>query len=392
MYLTKEQEKILRGEYGWAAAKALELIIRVGDALGAEELVEIKHAHVSGVSYSNVGRYGLEFVLDFYEKGGRAKVYTTINPGCIDYSGLSRIIDNRYAEEQRKIDEALIGMGFKPVFTCIPYYYRPPTIGEHLAWGESSAVIYANSFFGAYTNREGGPIALAASIVGYTYKAGLHLDANRVAKVKVEVPVQLLHLPAGALGLCIGEFINEAPYVTGFEKVDIGEVKALLASMASAGSHAFAVLEGITPRNTYSLELEDKITVEKDVLEKYLGDDVSGRDEVLGYIGCPHTHPAELLAVVRLLRKYSCPKKGKLLVTIPREYMFKFRSIVYELKARGVDVATGTCPVVSRLRDKFDVVVTNSGKAAFYIKRVHGIKVRLAKLEEVVRYVYKGRS
>ncbi|MEM0246719.1 MAG: aconitase X catalytic domain-containing protein [Desulfurococcaceae archaeon] len=387
MYLTEEQERILQGKYGWAAAKALELIVKVGDAVGAQELVEIKHAHVSGISYSNIGKYGLEFIRDFYGKGGRAKVYTTINPGCLDYSGLSRIVENRYVEEQRKIDEALIGMGFKPVLTCIPYYYRPPTAGEHLAWGESSAVIYANSFFGAYTNREGGPVALAASIVGYTYKAGLHLDENRVARVKVEVPVKLLHLPAGALGLWIGEFVNEVPYVVGLKNIDTSELKALLASMASTGSHALAVLEGITPRNTYRLELEDRVTVEEDLLENYLGDDLSGDDKVLGYIGCPHVHPVELLVVIKLLGKYGRPKRGKLLVTVPREYVSKFRGIIYELKARGVDVAAGTCPVVSRLRERFDAVVTNSGKAAFYIKKVYGVKVRLAKLEGVVKYV-----
>ncbi|MEM4661955.1 MAG: aconitase X, partial [Desulfurococcaceae archaeon] len=125
----------------------------------------------------------------------------------------------------------------------------------------------------------------------------------------------------------------------------------------------------------------------EDLLENYLGDDLSGDDKVLGYIGCPHVHPVELLVVIKLLGKYGRPKRGKLLVTVPREYVSKFRGIIYELKARGVDVAAGTCPVVSRLRERFDAVVTNSGKAAFYIKKVYGVKVRLAKLEGVVKYV-----
>jgi predicted aconitase len=53
--------------------------------------------------------------------------------------------------------------------TCTPYQiYQGPTSlagrGDHLAWGESSAIFYANSVIGARTNREGGPSALAAAL------------------------------------------------------------------------------------------------------------------------------------------------------------------------------------------------------------------------------------
>lgn len=69
MHLTSEQEKMLKGEYGWAVAKAMEIIVRVGEAIGAESLVEIKHAHVSGISFSNIGKYGLEFIEAFSSAG-----------------------------------------------------------------------------------------------------------------------------------------------------------------------------------------------------------------------------------------------------------------------------------------------------------------------------------
>ncbi len=329
MHLTREQERMLNGEYGWAAAKALELIVKVGEVLGAEELVEIKHAHVSGVSYSNIGKYGLEFILDFYRRGGKARVYTTINPGCVDYSGLSSIIDNVYRDAQSAIDEALIGMGFKPVFTCIPHYYRPPSPGEHLAWGESSAVIFANSIFGAYTNREGGPVALAASITGYTYKAGLHLVENRVGRVIVEVSATAREAPIGALGLWIGENVKATPILRGLERLGLEELKSLLASMAASGSHALAIIEGVTPTETYRVEVVDKVFVERGDLEDYLGDDIAQSETVLGYIGCPHLHPQELLHILRLVRKYGRVKRGRLLVTIPPEYVEKFRPMIY---------------------------------------------------------------
>lgn len=388
MYLNSEQEKMLRGEQGWAVAKAMEILVKIGDALGALELVKITHAHVSGVSYSSIGKYGLEFILDFYARGGKAKVYTTINPGCIDYSGFSSVIDGRYLREQYEIDNALIGMGFKPVFTCIPYYYRPPLPGEHLAWGESSAVIYANSIYGAYTNREGGPVALASSITGYIYRAGLHLPENRVARVQINVSINTRDLPMGALGLWIGENVKEIPYIEGLRGIDHSDLKILLASMAASGNHALAVLDGITPLSTFSLDVREKMTIEKSDLDKYIGDEPQKNDRVLGYIGCPHLHPEELVKVMRLLRGYSRPRNGKLLITVPPEYVYKFKSVINWLRSRGVDVATGTCPVVSKFRDKYDVVVSNSGKALFYLKKIHSVKVRLAKLEEVIKFVY----
>jgi len=384
MHLTLEQEKMLRGDYGWAIAKAMGIIVRVGEALGAEELVRVRHAHVSGISYSTIGKYGLEFLRELALRGGKARVFTTVNPGCIDYSGLSKIIDNSLVEYQKLIDESLEKMKFKLVYTCIPYFYRPPLPGEHIAWGESSAVIFANSIYGGFTNREGGPVALAASLTGYTYKAGLHLLENRVGRVEVRVSASLLKVPISAIGLWIGENIKAIPCIRGMHSVLLDEVKNMLASMAASGNHALAVIYGVTPRGTFRVDLEERVEVENSILENYTGGEYSG-SSILGYVGCPHSSPRELVEIWRLVRKYGRIRRGKLLVTIPVEFTELYRNIVLELKARGVDVATGTCPVVSRFKEKFDYVLTNSGKAFFYIERIHRIKVKLAGVEEIVR-------
>ncbi|MCC6033959.1 MAG: aconitase X catalytic domain-containing protein [Desulfurococcaceae archaeon] len=387
MYLTVEQEKMLRGDYGWAIAKAMEIIVRVGEALGAEELVKVEHVHVSGISYSTIGKYGLEFIRELALRAGKANVFTTVNPGCIDYSGLSRIIDNSLAGYQKLIDESLEKMRFKLVYTCIPYFYRPPLPGEHLAWGESSAVIFANSIYGGFTNREGSPVALAASLTGYTYKAGLHLLENRIGRVEVKMPAPLLKVPIGAIGLWIGENIKAIPYIRGLCNISLDEVKNILASMAASGNHALAVIEGITPRGTFKIELEEQVEVENNVLEDYIGGEYSG-DSILGYIGCPHSSPRELLEIWRLMRKYGRIRRGKMLVTIPVEFTKLYRGIILELKARGVDIATGTCPVVSKFREKFDYILTNSGKALFYLERIHRVKVKLARVEEIVKELF----
>ncbi|ADG91424.1 aconitase X catalytic domain-containing protein [Thermosphaera aggregans] len=387
MYLTPFQERMLKGEFGWVYAKALEIIVKVGEALGSDRLVEISHAHVSGVSYSNIGEPGLDFLRDFYREMPRFRVYTTINPGCVDYGMLSQVIDNKYLGKQALIDEALVGMGAKPVFTCIPYYHRPPLPGEHLAWGESSAVIFANSYFGAMTNREGGPLALASALTGFTYYHGLHELENRVARVLIKISPLIYNKPLSLAGLWIGENVRKVPMLEIKEK-PLYEIKALLAAMAASGSHALAVLDGITPKGTYKTSIEETITLEFSDVEKYIGETPGTSETVLGYVGCPHTHPEELVILRRLLEKYREPKRGRLLVTMPPEIASTYSSIVRLLLSRKVDIALGTCPVVSVLRKKYDLMLTNSGKAFFYMRKIHGLKVGIASLKEIVESIY----
>ncbi|MFZ8791663.1 MAG: aconitase X catalytic domain-containing protein [Thermosphaera aggregans] len=387
MYLTPFQERMLKGEFGWVYAKALEIIVKVGEALGSERLVEISHAHVSGVSYSNIGEPGLDFLRDFYREMPRFRVYTTINPGCVDYGMLSEVIDNKYLGKQALIDEALVGMGAKPVFTCIPYYHRPPLPGEHLAWGESGAVIFANSYFGAMTNREGGPLALASALTGFTYHHGLHELENRVARVLIKISPPIHNKPLSLAGLWIGENVRKVPMLEIKEK-PLYEIKALLAAMAASGSHALAVLDGITPKGTYMTGIEETITLEFSDVEKYIGETPGRGETVLGYVGCPHTHPEELFILRRLLERYREPKRGRLLVTMPPEIASTYSSIVRLLLSRKVDIALGTCPVVSVLRKKYDLMLTNSGKAFFYMRKIHGLKVGIASLKEIVESIY----
>jgi len=387
MYLTPFQERMLKGEFGWVYTKALEIIVKVGEALGSDRLVEISHAHVSGVSYSNIGEPGLDFLRDFYREMPRFRVYTTINPGCVDYGMLSEVIDNKYLGKQALIDEALVGMGAKPVFTCIPYYHRPPLPGEHLAWGESSAVIFANSYFGAMTNREGGPLALASALTGFTYYHGLHELENRIARVLIKISPLIYNKPLSLAGLWIGENVRKVPVLEIKEK-PLYEIKALLAAMAASGSHALAVLDGITPKGTYMTSIEETITLEFSDVEKYIGETPGKGETVLGYVGCPHTHPEELVTLRRLLEKYSEPKRGRLLVTMPPEIASTYSSVVRLLLSRKVDIALGTCPVVSVLRKKYDLMLTNSGKAFFYMRKIHGLKVGIASLKEIVESIY----
>jgi len=59
MFLTKEEEKILEGND--SKAKCMELLVALGEIFGAEKLIPIKSAHISGISYQNIGEEGLDW-------------------------------------------------------------------------------------------------------------------------------------------------------------------------------------------------------------------------------------------------------------------------------------------------------------------------------------------
>ena len=154
MYLTKEEEKMLNGEYGEATRKAMEILVALGDIFGADRLIEVSSVQVAGVSYDNIGDAGLEF-LNELAKDGKVKVTTTLNPAGMDIENWKSLgISEEFAEKQIQVIEAFKKLGIIPTCTCVPYLIgNLPRFGEHIAWSESSAVAFANSVIGARTNR-----------------------------------------------------------------------------------------------------------------------------------------------------------------------------------------------------------------------------------------------
>jgi len=392
VYLTREEEKMLEGEYGEAAAKALRLIVRVGEALGAERLIKISHAHVSGISYDNIGEAGLTFIRDLYEGGGRASVFSTYNPAGVEAWG-SRVIpvEPAFWRKQIEIIETLEAMGFQRSMTCIPYQLRRPNLGEHLAWGESSAVAIANTLYGARTNREGGPIALAAAITGRTYYWGLHLSENRKPSVVVELrgAPPLGELEAGILGYIVGESLEGKIAYIDAKMATVRSVQALCAAAAAAGSTAMCIVRGFSPEDEGPpVAAEDKITLSiKDIEAKRRDISSANLDEVeIFFTGCPHHDLDKIKDILRLLNIQGIKRLEKpIWVAVPGVYSSRLRDLAEKLAQRNVLLLPGTCLVVTRLGRLVKAVATDSVKTAFYLPRRHNVGVALASLKSFVR-------
>lgn len=382
MYLTKEEELILAGEYGYAFQKAMEILVALGEIYGADRLIPVKSAQVAGVSYKNLGKAGIQFLRDFVEAGAKVSVYTTLNPAGIG--------DDEFMEKQAEVLGLYRRMGIEITSTCTPYYgANLPKFGDHIAWSESSAVSFANSVIGARTNREGGPSSLAAAIAGKTPNYGLHIDENRKATVLVEVQTEVKSfLEYSLLGYHLGRTLgSDVPYITGIKPEKLEYLKELGASMAATGSIALYHVDGETPeyRNAVVDRLE-KISVERRDLDGILERFSPGWDEIdLILIGCPHASLQEVKEIAELLRMRGKPLKTPLYITAGRAVKALADSLGYTeiIERYNGRILPDSCLVVSPIKEWFRGIATNSGKSAFYFASF-GFEVRLDDAEKLI--------
>jgi predicted aconitase len=382
MELEPGDKRILAGEYGETRQKMLEILVALGKVFGAERLVSVQSVQVSGASYKTIGKYGLEWLEQL---DARAVVPAVLNPIGMPRGRWQEMgVDPVFAEKQNAVIAAYERLGIRLECTCTPYYLISPRCGDHLAWSESSAVSYANSVIGARTNREGGPAALAAAIIGKTPCYGLHLAANRTPQLVVDVAtggrdLSIAHY--GALGYLAGKRVgNRIPYFRNIRPNADG-LKALGAAMAATGAVALYHVEGVTPEAS-------RLRFDTSGLET-IGVDMREIEEVFSQVtvdavavGCPHCSPDELKTTALLL-------SGKK-VKIPF-YVFAAQAVieankdtVASIEKSGARVYADTCMVVSPVMERYPAIMVNSGKALAYVPDMCGAVVRMGTLEECV--------
>ena len=396
MYLTKNEERMLGGEEGYAVKKSMEILVTLGNIYGAEKLVKIGSVQVAGVSYHNLGDAGLEF-LNELAKDGKVKVLTTLNPAGMDLENWRNLgIDKAFAQKQNQVIDAFNKMGIIISCTCTPYLIgNLPRYREHIAWSESSAVTFANSVIGAKTNREGGPSALAAAFVGKTPCYGLHLDENRVPDTHVEVTAELSTFSDwGALGYCIGKQAqSKIPYITGINDVSLDELKSFCASVVTFGSKPLFYMKGITPASERQQPPKEKIVIDDlDIREAYeaINDDVEDIDFVC--IGCPHASIKEIAQIANLLedKRISTNTEFWVATSRPMKQLADKRGYTQVIEDAGGKFACDTCMAVAPLKGRFRTVATTSAKGCYY-SRHNKMLTKMGSLKECVQAGVSGK-
>ncbi len=379
MFLSPEEEAILAGEGGATRQQLMEILVAMGKVFEAEKMVPVRSAQVSGASYKTIGRWGLEWLSSL---DARATVPAILNPVGMDRIRWREMeIDPEFAKKQLEVIAAYERLGIRLECTCTPYYLTISEYGDHLAWSESSAVAYANSVIGARTNREGGPSALAAAILGRTPAYGLHLVENRVPQIHIAVtdaPKNPDESWYGALGYLAGKIVgNRIPIFSGIRPTR-DQLKNLGAAMAATGAVALYHVQDITPEArifSYDTKSLEQVTISANEVAAVYQE--AEPDAVA--IGCPHCSEDELIRIAELLQ--GCTVKKPLYIFAARDVINRSTQAVRSIEKSGAGVYADTCMVVSPALERYKTVMVSSGKALAYVPNMCGGEAVIGTLE-----------
>jgi predicted aconitase len=403
--LTDADRGMLAGEMGEARQIALDLLVMIGDLNGAKHLLDISGAHIDACLYHGVA--GLDFALTLARGGGEVVVPTTLNVASLDllhpdlYRGSPET-----ARLAKQLMEAYLAMGCSATWTCAPYQLPArPGLGDQIAWGESNAIVFANSVLGARTERYGDFVDIACALTGRAPEVGLHTDQGRLATVVVKLAVDDRYLDDEIFYPVLGHLLGRAlgtdvAVIEGLDgRADEDRLKALGAAAASSGAVAMFHAVGVTP------EAPDLVTAlggrkPHRVMEVTIDDlrlaraSLSAGAGPLGAVsvGTPHFSREEL-------RRLAGEVSGK--VTAVPFYVSTGRDVLEtlrpddglaEIEAFGATLVTDTCTYITPIMGDIEgLVLTNSGKWAFYAPGNLGVDVGLADIESCVASAVAGR-
>jgi predicted aconitase len=406
LHLSSEEQAMLDGAEGPGVKRAMEIVVALARIYGAADLAPVVHAQIAGVSYKNLGDAGVQFLSAWADEGARVRVPATLNPmGMAREKWQQWGVAPDFAAPQLSVIDAFAKMGVTPTMSCTPYLFREhaPKRADALAWAESSAVAFANSVIGARSNREGGPSAIAAAVVGRTARYGYHLDENRRANFVVEVrcPVRSV-ADFGALSYAVGKVVGAGvpwfadlgaslPPLPG--DLTLGgpagdRLKTLGAGLAAYGAVALYHVAGYTPEARdlgealIRPDAQRLVIASLDAAYRVMDADPDLRQIDLVTVGCPHASLTEIAQVAEYL-------VGKTLATrlwvttgeITRQAAAE-QGYVQVIEAAGGEVVADTCAVVAPMR-MLDVrsMATNAGKMACYAPMHSGVRMRFGDLE-----------
>jgi len=399
MHLTKEEERILHGEFGEGTQRALELLVAIGDAYDAEKMVPISRAHAA-----SSGQEGDLYFVELLANGGaRCKVPTSTNPVYdIEYFHNLFEVPKDEAEVARRVMEAYKRVGAILSWSCIPYMAENiPLYGETVAFSESSATPYVNSVIGARTNREAAQSALAAGVIGETPKYGLHIKENRKGMCLVKVEATLKdEFDYTLLGYYVGKRIGYGiPVLTGISRhPNTEELINFCAMSNTSGAISMFYMPGFTVEASTVEEAfqgdtpEDKIRVTDHELKQVYEELQTTRGKInFVMLGCPHYTLRQVEEVARLLDGKKIHRGVSFWVCTSATTKVLAERIGYVdiIEDAGGHVVVDTCidePCWMVYKDK--VGMTDSPKCAYY-RRFK--EVRVARLQDCVETAVKGK-
>jgi hypothetical protein len=399
MKLTDEEKKMLSGEYGEMVKKSMDILVTLGDIYGAKKMLKTNNVHSPGVSYRVTGDAGLNFVKEAaFKYNSCSKCSMTLNTIGIDYDKAEELgFSKEFTSKQRELLKAYEKIGALGTYSCTPYLIgNIPKFGEHVAWGESSAVAYVNSVMGARTNREGGPTALAAALTGRVPEYGYHLDENRLGDYLIKVETKLeCDRDYGALGYYVGQIVGDkVPVFENIKDPTLENLKALSAALASSGAVALYHVKGVTPeakinKNILKDDVEEIIFGEKEMGEVGRKFNKSGNVDMVLF-GCPHASIEEIKKIAKLLKNKKIKSEIWVTTSKPVAELGERLGFNKTIRDSGAKIVTDTCPVLSETVRDYDLMLTNSAKMAHYAPGLWNLDTVLISMEKAIESAIDG--
>jgi predicted aconitase len=421
--LTDSERRMLDGTHGKARQKAMELLVRYAEALGAQRFVDTRNvAGVPGSAnpflqnyYQDKSADGRDAIFSFFDLDADelidvpdAVVPTYHLQGGADPTawqtlGVKVEVFRNYEEREKFAAQHDVGI----LKTCTPYLAgNVPTKGEHLAWMESSAVIYANSVLGARTNTEGRESTSAAMLTGKIPDWGLHRTEHRYGthRIDVEIPIASV-MDWGMLGYFVGDVVQERiPVLQGdFQRPDIVRLKHFGAAASSSGGVEMYHIVGVTPEaETLEMAFGPRqpvetfaySTAERRRIYDRLNANASDPNVDYVMLGCPHAALEQLQEAARLLDGKKVSANCQLWIFTSRAVKSQASEtgIIRTLSDAGAVLLTDTCSAFAQaLPPGTKVAALDSAKQAHYLPAILGVQAWFGSTADCINAALTGR-
>jgi predicted aconitase/predicted aconitase with swiveling domain len=407
--LDDRDRAMLDGAQGAAAQMAMSILLRMAEVFGAPKLLDISGAHIDSTIY--IGEGGLEYAERLSNLGARVAVPTTLNVSGLDeHHWQEWAVPANWAEKSSRQMVAYQSMGTVPTWTCAPYQTEwKPKFGQQIAWGESNAIVFANSVIGARTERYPDLLDICCAITGRVPAFGLHLAEHRGGDILlrlVDVPAEIqcddTFYPV--LGHLMGKIAQDrTPVLEGLSYVPTDDqLKALGAAAASSGTIALFHIVGVTPEApTREAAFRGRpplisVDITMDLLRSARQEltTVQGDSLDMVVLGSPHFSLAEFKQLAPLIGGKQAHPRVKFLVTSNRAVAQFARQAGYldALQAFGGQVTVDTCILASpMLPPEIKTLMTNSGKYAYYAPGMLNTQIAFGSLSDCVQSAVEGR-
>lgn len=383
--------------------------VRVGEFFGADRFVPVANAHFTG-DPEVFEDAGLDYLKSLVDAKLRIRVPTTRNSVCVDFEHANFLRQSKkLVDDEHRAGRLLSQLGVMVSNTCIGYQtVYQPTRGEHVAWGDTGTVAFANSVLGACTNYESGSASLAAGLTGRTPAYGYHMPENRRGNALVRIEARLEdHAHWGALGGIVGEQVRSywnVPVFTGADQdLSSDHLKHLAASLASYGSLAMFHYVGVTPEAPTQVaaiggrRIKAEIVVrDRDIREHMKRDQIDGHVDLVVFTG-PQLSLLEIRRIAELIEGKKVNAGTHLILTTNSMVLgaAEEQGFAAIIRNAGGVILKGTCwyimdPAAQRLQFGWRSLVTNSAKLVNII-RAHGYQPALRTTEECIEACVSGR-